>query len=190
MTRKKPLSLATVSSAEKKNFSSATASPVVMEAYQQVTKELVGLWQDHLKRMSQHAEQIQKVRKAAAPVFSFYACSMNIWVNLAEACGRSVWPVKTFAAGAPVVKEPESASEEPMQVKAPKQVRPATFKRASSAKSKVIEEALPGEMALADLARRVAEMERERGQRRPSSSTVVNFKETAGQKMTRPSEDN
>jgi hypothetical protein len=184
MSRKKPLSLATVSSPEKKKNSSAASNSFGLEVYQQVTKEMFGLWQDQLGRLNQHAEQIQKVHAAATPIFSLYTCGINLWLGFAEACGRGIFPANTSSSGpVPLVEVPKQEEPEP------KQERPASFKRPSTVKPKSIEDALPGEMALADLARRVADMERERGLRRPSSTQVISFKDTAGAKMARPSED-
>jgi hypothetical protein len=173
MTRKKPLPTATAFYPEKKIFYSGTVAPVAAEACQQVTQEMLGLWRDHLGRMSQHAERMQKMREAAAPVFSLYTCGVDIWLNFAEAYGRSLWATET-----------SSVSPAPAAVK---QVPPASFKRPSVAKPKPIEEVLPGHTALADLARRVAEMERERGIHRPSTGTVVSYKPAAGARLTRPS---
>src|SRR5262245_50172172 len=87
MTRKKPSFSANVSSPGK-NFA---LSPVAAEACQQMTREVIGLWRDQLGRMSQHAERMQKMRDAATPVFSLYAQGVDMWLNLAEAYGRSMW---------------------------------------------------------------------------------------------------
>lgn len=179
MTRKKASRPATVSTATGKKKTSPAPRAGEPSVYGQLAQRTIDLWRDHLNVVARSPAALHEMNKALLPAFSLFTQGLDMWLTMAD-------PWNTTGAS-------KTSSRHDTGSQTKKSGRAA--KRSTPRAAATGPGSVPGYAAMAELARRVADMERERGTARPAghgsrtsaskTASVIGFEEAVGHRLQR-----
>jgi hypothetical protein len=179
---------ANISSSTKKKNSRPTTqrSAAAPSAYSQLAQRTLDLWRDQLTTLARSPAALQEMNRTMQPAYALFTQGMDMWLMMTDP-----W-TQGMAMGMPQATRNETKSQSGKQGRS---TATSAKRPAASARSKAsAADPIPGYAAMADLARRVANMERERsgkssasGSRAAGSKTgsIIGFEEAAGQRLQR-----
>jgi hypothetical protein len=158
-----------------------------------MAQRTLGLWREQLSAVSRSPAAMQQMGKMMQPVFSLFTQGMDMWLMMADPFnqGAAAYTGSQAASNDAQKKQTASSAKAPAQNAAPSMGK----KRSKTAKSTqrtapVAAVDVPGASAMAELARRIASMERQRASSpsanpraaAPKTAAVIGFEEAVGQR--------
>ncbi|MBI3420145.1 MAG: hypothetical protein HY053_08440 [Proteobacteria bacterium] len=178
MSRKKASRAKTVAASKRKPSVETRAKPVA-SVYEQLARRSLDLWREQLTALSRSPAAMQEMNRNMQPVFSFFTQGMDMWLMMADP-----WSQAASATNAAARNDKNQTTQS------------KTSKRGQRSRGAhpIAPPAFAGDPAMAELARRVANMERERAAPGTSSgsraagarsASVIGFEEAAGRRFAR-----
>lgn len=187
MARKKTPHAKTSSEAKRKPAPEKAAS-----AYSQMAQRSLDLWREQLNAIGRSPAAMQEMSKMMQPVFSLFTQGMDMWLMMTDPFSRAgASPFGGASGSYDTQASPQTAPKKTASGKAPagKKRGTAAKKPTPAAAAPAAFDPLAGASAMAELARRVAAMERQQAGSKsvaPSAragsgkaATVIGFEEAS-----------
>jgi hypothetical protein len=181
-TKRKPAAASTPTSAHAMPKAAAQIGPSV---YEDMAQRTLGLWREQLSAVSRSPTAMHEMGKMMQPVFSLFTQGMDMWLMMADPFSRGASAFNGFTSP----NDAQTAPSKSAKIAAKKSGK-SRAKRKAEQPAPVTASIIPGVTAMAELARRIANMERQQASAgsRPraaggKTASVIGFEEALGQRQ-------
>jgi len=166
----------------------AVAKKINASVYEQMAQRTLGLWREQLATVSRSPVAMHEMGKMMSPVFSMFTQGMDMWLMMADPFSKGA---SAFTSGFAVPNDVQKSQTSSTKTAAKKSGK-GRAKPAAEQPAPITSPVVAGASAMAELARRIANMERQRAATAAQSRTtgtktaaVIGFEEAVGHRRRR-----